>query len=326
MDNTQIFEIIKKGGKTKLTDEERKLIKLELHDWCTVFSVPTKYEEVFIRWMTEVCTFDTNPRARRNFVRITHGTLMGRGTVLGMFDCHDEEFERLGTTPDGYETTGVDIDNPMFNDPNWERLRSINPELIDKLLDLSMQVYDLDDDHTYFLFSTNHYGHDDPTEVGKQVGHDAATLLIAVQSMTDVITNSSSEIFVCSDPEADCHTIEHMLSEYRESVEAGEYCSGNGGELVVYHYDLGVFDNIVSRLLFNEYYGRDEFTQDVWDECKLKWPISLLTDEELDEFVRIYKVFHGFPETGHLFYIDIDNNSRKTIEFIKTVMGGVRID
>lgn len=323
MDNTQIFEIIKNGGKTRLTDEERKLIKLELHDWCTIFSVPTKYEDVFIQWMMEVCTFDPNPRAQRNFVKIIHGTIMGRSHVLSMFDCYHEKFKRLGNTPDN-PATGVDVDEPMINDPSWEKLRSINPEFIDKLLDLTMQVYDLDDDRTYFWFNTSNYN--ETTEIGKRVGHDAATLLIAVQSMTDVITNSSSELFVCSDPKADCHTIEHMLREYRESVEAGKYCSGNGGDLNVYHYDLGVFNNLVNELLFDGYYSRDEFTQEVWDECKLKWPISLLTDEELDEFLRIYKVFHGFPETGHLFYIDIDHNSRKTIEFIKTTMGGVRID
>lgn len=62
-------------------------------------------------------------------------------------------------------------------------------------------------------------------------------LLIRVQSISDIITNSSSEVFVVTDHSTSAKTLKEILYKVGDEFYPNENCSGMGGELDICTFD-----------------------------------------------------------------------------------------
>lgn len=153
--------------------------------------------------------------------------------------------------------------------------------------------------------------------------------IIQIQSFSDVITNSSSELFVVKKRKRTAKEIANILENYKR--EHNDYaCSGMGGELSVREFSATEHLDETIDWFFHEigfggsHYDRDK---DEWvnDEIITEERKKEIIDyNKLQEFILERCKAKGFPKEG--FIIDIDNCSKKTIEFIEKDLGGVRYE
>lgn len=150
--------------------------------------------------------------------------------------------------------------------------------------------------------------------------------IIHIQSFSDVITNSSSELFVVKKRKRTAKELENMLENYKR--EHNDYeCSGMGGELSVREFSATEHLDENVDCFFHEI----GFGSTHYDKDKNEWvDDEIITEERKKEIIDYKKlqefIFErfkakGLPKEG--FIIDIDNCSKKTIEFIKKDLGGV---
>ncbi len=122
--------------------------------------------------------------------------------------------------------------------------------------------------------------------------------LISIQSSSDVITNSSSELFsiVSSKSSSDLYK---LLRTYSDINDANSY-SGNGGDIDIYEVD---FSSIIKTL-----YGDQN--------------PNINIDNINKKFIEIYKECFELPKEGTLFKIDIDHGFTNTMKFIENDLKG----
>lgn len=111
-----------------------------------------------------------------------------------------------------------------------------------------------------------------------------------IQSFSDVITNSSSELFVVGDVNKTAEEIKKMLIQ--KFKESGDTCSGMGGYIEVTPYDAP--DNINDFVITSD---------------NIKFAYHIKNWKKLN-----------IPQKG--FFIYIDNNLCNTIEFIRNELKG----
>lgn len=116
--------------------------------------------------------------------------------------------------------------------------------------------------------------------------------IVQVSSIGDVITNSSSEIFSVAD---DDHTLDEICDIVEMYMEIDN------------ETDWGVSKMEIDRE-------------------KLLLIMPFLTDSDLKRLDKIFRYTNDIGPTGTYYLIDVDNNSKNTIDMIKNVMGGVRTD
>lgn len=119
--------------------------------------------------------------------------------------------------------------------------------------------------------------------------------IIQIQSISDIITNSSSEVFVINTSENLVESVvEEILRVGETHLESGEdRCSGMGGELMVYTWENGFRKFKHTR----EKYRHDStFTPERWAE-EIGVPLQALKSTIV---------------------VDIDYSRQATINFIKT--------
>jgi len=150
--------------------------------------------------------------------------------------------------------------------------------------------------------------------------------IIRIQSFSDVITNSSSELFVVEKNGKTAKELEQMLENYKREHNDWDF-SGMGGELSVREFSATEhLDETVDWFFHQIGFGRTHYDKDkdewVYDEIITEERKKEIIDyKKLQEFIFERCKAKGIPKDG--FIIDIDNCSKKTIEFIKKDLGGV---
>jgi len=119
--------------------------------------------------------------------------------------------------------------------------------------------------------------------------------IIQIQSISDIITNSSSEVFVINTSENLVESVvEEILRVGETHLESGEdRCSGMGGELMVYTWKNGFRKFKHTR---EKYRNDDTFTPEKWSE-EIGVPLQTLKS---------------------IVVIDLDHSRQATISYIKT--------
>ena len=125
--------------------------------------------------------------------------------------------------------------------------------------------------------------------------------LLTIQSSSDVITNSSSELF-CVATENNENELSDLLEKYAEQHDQG-HCSGVGGDIDIYSIDR----TQVIKALF----GANNPNVNCEDINK--------------RFLDIYREVYGLPKEGTVLVIDIDNGFYNTMDFIEKELKGVRV-
>ena len=136
--------------------------------------------------------------------------------------------------------------------------------------------------------------------------------LLNVQSFTDIITNSSSEIFLLNS-DISTSEIKNMIQQH--VADYHEKCTGMGGIIEVYTLDQYFIDDLEYGIYCND---TDEF--------------YTLNDFSKEELYHMY--ITGYQKdcptlqiTGNTIIIDIDNGFRSAIEdLIIKQFNAIRID
>ena len=127
-------------------------------------------------------------------------------------------------------------------------------------------------------------------------------MLVEMNSWTDVVTNSSSEIFLCSsDKTADI--IEHMVSNY--SAENDDWQS----EVEVNPVD---FEFEIKQAIVDEYGEETISSLDLNDYG--------ITPEMVQEFEKLFREVHNM-HSGTIFTIEISQHATKTKDFLQDEFG-----
>lgn len=122
--------------------------------------------------------------------------------------------------------------------------------------------------------------------------------LITIQSSSDVITNSSSELF-CLVSDKDSGDLYNLLREYADTNDYG-HCSGDGGDIDV--------DKVCFYKLIECLYGKNN---------------PNINKEKLSEkFIEICKECYGLPLDGTLYEVNIDHGFTNTMDFITNELKG----
>ena len=124
--------------------------------------------------------------------------------------------------------------------------------------------------------------------------------IIQIQSISDIITNSSSEVFVINTSENLVEsTVENILRVGESHLEFGDdRCSGMGGELEVYTWKNGFRKFKHTR---EKYRNDDTFTPEKWAE-EIGVPLQKLKSTIV---------------------IDIDHSRQATIEYLETFFNAI---
>lgn len=117
---------------------------------------------------------------------------------------------------------------------------------------------------------------------------------IEVHSFSDVITNSSSEMFCVEDNKHTEEELEHILQEI---IDMEGKSSGNGG-------DWSVSENKMNNNM-----------------AKALYPF--LSESELQTLQKIRMKSQGKNPNSTYYTIDIDEGFEYAIDFVRRVMGGV---
>lgn len=135
--------------------------------------------------------------------------------------------------------------------------------------------------------------------------------IIEVQSYVDVITNSSSELFLV---ESDKTASELQAILNSLVLKEGDYFSGEGGTLEVRKVN-------VIESLWGYLYEED------WDK-----PVDMnkihedFTDEELHRMDQILAKQCGFDENAKLFEVRVDYGFHSIRGFVETTLNGKKLD
>jgi len=124
-----------------------------------------------------------------------------------------------------------------------------------------------------------------------------ARFIIEVHSFSDVITNSSSEMYCVEDNKHTKEEIENML---REIIKMEGNSSGNGGDWSVSEFKLNT------------------------NMAKAMYPF--LSESELQTLQNIRMRSNGKNPNSTYYTIDIDEGFEYAIDFVRRVMGGVEDD
>lgn len=130
----------------------------------------------------------------------------------------------------------------------------------------------------------------------KKVFKKTKQYLLSIQSASDVITNSSSEMF-CVSSKKSKEDLYDLLRNYSSTYDKG-HASGEGGSLDIYEVD---YLNLVKCL-----YG---------DNPNIISNIN-------KKFIEIYKEAYGLSKEGVLYLVDIDQGFYNTHDFIQNKLNG----
>lgn len=125
--------------------------------------------------------------------------------------------------------------------------------------------------------------------------------LISIQSSSDVITNSSSELFCVSSSE-NSNDLYKLLRNYSNKNDRGN-CSGMGGDIDIYEIN---FSKLVNCL-----YGENNPNM---NKAKIE-----------EKIIEIYKECYDLPKEGTLYEIDIDHGFINTMNFIQDELKGILV-
>lgn len=127
-------------------------------------------------------------------------------------------------------------------------------------------------------------------------------MLVTVNSWTDVVTNSSSEIFICSNGE-EAHEIEHIISKWGTKNE--EFTPSVEVKPINFVREIM---NCISTV-------DEDGTYDEDDLISYGLPEGFLAD-----FIAFFKEIHNMNE-GTCYEIIIDQWARDTIDFVQSTFG-----
>jgi len=122
--------------------------------------------------------------------------------------------------------------------------------------------------------------------------------LISVQSSSDVITNSSSELF-CVSSSKNSNDLYELLRDYSNKNDQGNW-SGMGGDIEV--------EEISFSRLVNCLYGENNPNM---NKSKIE-----------EKIIEIYKECYDLPKEGTLYEVDIDHGFINTMNFITNELKG----
>jgi len=202
----------------------------------------------------------------------------------------------------------------------YEKLHSLDPELVDELFNFVTENNTALPRHSVQI-NCSLWGKGDTTV--EENAEKMRKLLITVQSMSDVITNSSSELFVVNSS----NVTKSVLEEIINHDYAGDECSGMGGEADVLTFDFYrilaywistvlIVDEEVS--LYPEWqYNQDEKASE--DFLKAQQPrikalvLQYFDEEKVKRIEKLYRAYHEIPGGNTIFVVDIDWNRKATI-------------
>jgi len=128
-------------------------------------------------------------------------------------------------------------------------------------------------------------------------------LVMEMNSWTDVVTNSSSELFVC-ESDVPSHVVLDMILDHANEYD--EYGEAECNELD--------FDKII-RIIMTE------------DNEELMYGFELedygITEEDVRELEKLFCAYHGFNPNNHLLMLDIDHSADSTLDFVVDKLGAV---
>lgn len=143
----------------------------------------------------------------------------------------------------------------------------------------------------------------DVDKVKEEAKKKFAKLVMEMNSWTDVVTNSSSELFVCESDTPSQVVLDMILDHANEYDEYGE---AECNELD--------FDKII-RIIMTE------------DNEELMYGFELedygITEEDVRELEKLFCAYHGFNPNNHLLMLDIDHSADSTLDFVVDKLGAV---
>ncbi len=174
-------------------------------------------------------------------------------------------------------------------------------------------------------------------------------LIIPIQSKTDVITNSSSELFVISDPKEDIAILRDIITGLGNKEEKS---SGMGGEITILTAEKSFWGNCSTREEFYDWplntvnyswggvgedddlpecgyllnYGEKEEPYSVAQlQSWFSLPMSEIFDIYLEHLTRDIKMNPGIIITPNSILIHIDWAMEGTIEQLKEKFGALEL-
>lgn len=141
--------------------------------------------------------------------------------------------------------------------------------------------------------------------------------IIQIQSISDIITNSSSEVFVINTSENLVESVvEEILRVGETHLESGEdRCSGMGGELMVYTWENGFrkFKHTREKYRHDSTFAPERWAEEIGVPLQtLKSTIVVDIDYSRQATINFIKMF--FNVTGEDEYYEPENG--KFIDFI----------
>ena len=214
----------------------------------------------------------------------------------------------------------------------YETLRGYDLELVDYLFDL-VQKNGLIPRHSVEVCATL-YGigkdNDDRKDIMRR-------LLISVQSMSDVITNSSSELYVISK----ANTTKRALQKMLDRGMPGDGTSGMGGDAYLCTFDVyrltafwlaSVIPAVTMKeeiSMFREWQVETDWsdaTKETFErqDKEIHEVVSkYFTEDQVKRIEILFKKFYGIDPENEVFIVDIDWNAKATIDYLKKNYGAV---
>lgn len=158
------------------------------------------------------------------------------------------------------------------------------------------------------------------------------TLIINIQSCSDIITNSSSEVFIVQ--EGKKWEIEHL----KESFEENWRRSGMGGE-----FEMKTIEEYFEELKEGNYYRDYEYYIREWDSKTRNWYVSEKYVEDfnefidyklgfinirylnIDQFVKLLKLNWDIELTKDSIMIDVDDTNYEFIESLEKQFSAIML-
>jgi len=141
--------------------------------------------------------------------------------------------------------------------------------------------------------------------------------VFGLNSTTDLITNSSSELFVCSKGDSDANTISNLILERIESF----------GEGLDYEVTAINMENQLAVALFNESW------QDIYVARgggfvtkSLEWVMKNVPGELIQELVTAFNMVHHLPAKSRAILVQMDNNNINTMDWMREALHADFID
>jgi len=215
----------------------------------------------------------------------------------------------------------------------WEMLNVENPELFQRILQMMYDVTGLTPEDgivfQHLMFFDSDYESCKPIE---QKAQKIIRMRLGINSSTDVVTNSSSEIYMINRQET-AEQFENYLTLYSNdrmnedspNYDPDEECGGAGGEINV--KEINFKRNFVYVFIHPCFYTFGKSVPKhlgLEDDALMEWPANTLTDEDWKEIERIYRKVNNLPNIGSILIISIDQCLLATIEHLRS-LGAVEI-